>query len=64
MTCFFWNVRGFNKILKYFVVIDWINNKEMKFGCILEIRVKERKVVKILSFIFRDWFLIVNYEDS
>ena len=64
MACFFWNVRGFNKTLKHSVVTDWINNKEMKFGCILETSVKERKAEKILSSTFRDWSSIANYEDS
>lgn len=64
MTCFFWNVRGFNKDLKHFVVFEWVNNKEMRFGCILETRVKEGKSEKILEKVFRDWSSITNYEDS
>ncbi|XP_013739623.2 uncharacterized protein LOC106442489 [Brassica napus] len=36
----------------------------MKFGCILETRVKEKKAEKILSSEFRDWSAITNYEHS
>lgn len=36
----------------------------MKFGCILETRVKERKVEKILKTVFGDWSSITNYEES
>lgn len=64
MASFFWNVRGFNKSLKHSVVGDWLSNKEMKFGCILETRVKERKAEKILSSVFKGWSSITNYEDS
>lgn len=65
MVCFFfWNVCGFNKDLKYFVVFEWVKNKEMRLNCILEIKVKEGKLEKILKKVFRDWLLIINYEDS
>ena len=64
MASFFWNVRDFNKSLKHSVVGDWLSNKEIKFGCILETRVKERKVEKILSSVFKGWSSITNYEDS
>ena len=40
-------------------------NKELKFGCILETRVKEGKAWKILrGVLFGDWSSITNYEDS
>ena len=64
MSCFFWNVRGFNKDLKHSVVREWLINKEMKFGYLLETRVKEKKAEKILNYVFRDWSSITNYEDS
>lgn len=64
MACFFWNVRGFNKDLKHSVVTEWVKNRELKFGCILETRVKEGKAEKILNKVFRDWSWITNYEDS
>ena len=51
-------------MLKHSVVAEWINNREIKFGCILETRVKERKAGKILNNVFRDWSSITNYEDS
>ena len=64
MASFFWNVRGFNKVLKHSVVIEWLKNKDLKFGCILETRVKESKAERILGSLFRDWSSITNYEDS
>ena len=64
MACFSWNVHGFNKELKHSVVAGWINNTEIKFGCILETRVKEIKAGKILNNVFRDWSSITNYEDN
>lgn len=62
MIGFFWNVRGFNKKSKQDVVRSWINNKELKFGCLLEIRVKENKAYQIVLSIFSDWSFINNYE--
>ena len=44
MTSFFWNVRGLNKVLKHSVVREWTRSKDMKFGAILETRVKEKKM--------------------
>lgn len=64
MSTFFWNIRGFNKTLKQSVVKDWLNNKEMRFECILETRMKERKAERILSTVFRDWSSMTNYEHS
>ena len=64
MSCFFWNVRGFNKSLKHYVVKEWIGNKDMKFGCILETRVKEVKAEKIIKEEFKEWSTIMNYECS
>lgn len=34
----------------------------MKFGCLLEKRVKENKSHAIISSIFKDWFVMSNYE--
>ena len=62
MSSFFWNVRGFNKSLKHFVVKEWIGNKEMKFGCVLETRVKEKKAEKIIKEEFREWYVMTNYD--
>lgn len=64
MSTFFWNIRRFNKTLKQSVVKDWLNNKEMRFECILETRMKERKAERILSTVFRDWSSMTNYEHS
>lgn len=59
MTGFFWNVRGFNKSSKHGVVKDWILSKDLKFGCLLETRVKESKAKHI---VFNGWSWINNYE--
>ena len=64
MSSFFWNIRGFNKTLKQSVVKEWLSNKEMMFGCILETRVKEKKAERILSTVFKDWSSMTNYEHS
>lgn len=54
----------FNKRLKHSVVKEWISSNDMKFGCLLETRVKERKSEKILKSVFRDWSSMTNYEHS
>lgn len=64
MSCFFWNVRGFKKSLNHSVESKWLSNKDMKFGCILETRVKEMNGGKILNSMFRDWSYMTNYEHS
>lgn len=64
MTRFFWNVRGFNKNSKHEVVRNWIHNKDLKFGCLLETRVKENKAKQIASSVFKGWSCINNYEVS
>ncbi|XP_048636569.1 uncharacterized protein LOC125609299 [Brassica napus] len=46
------------------VVRDWVNGNDLKFGCILETKVKERKVEGILKKVFRDWSSMTNYEHS
>ena len=64
MSSFFWNVRGFNKPLKHSVMKEWLSNKDMKFGCILETRVKEGKAGRILGSVFKDWSSMTNYEHN
>ena len=64
MSGFFWNVRGFNKSLKHSVVKEWLSNRSMKFGCILETRVKEKKSERILGSVFREWSAMTNYEHN
>lgn len=46
------------------MVKEWVCNNEMKFGCILETRVKERKADRILKSVFRDWSSMSNYKES
>lgn len=62
MASFSWNVRGFNKPSKHSVMSRWWQNNSLSFGCLLEIRVKERKAGKIVSDVFRDWEFMSNYE--
>lgn len=64
MTSFFWNVRGFNQSTKHAVVREWLKGIEAQFGCLIETRVKERKVSRILMESFRDWDVITNYEHN
>lgn len=64
MSGFFWNVRGFKKPLKHSVVKEWVRNKEMLFGCLLETRVKEKKADRIINTVFKDWSSLINYEHS
>ncbi|KAF8115343.1 hypothetical protein N665_0028s0005, partial [Sinapis alba] len=49
---------------KQSMVKQWLGNKDMKFGCILETRVKEKKADKILGSVFGDWSSMTNYEHS
>ena len=64
MEGFFWNVRGFNKFLKHTIFKEWVRSSDMKFGCVLETRVKERKAGEILNSVFKDWSAVMNYEHS
>lgn len=64
MTGFFWNVRGFNKKSKHTVVNNWIQNKGLQFGALLETRVKESKSEQIVSSVFQGWSFVNNYEYS
>lgn len=57
-------MRRLNKTLKHSVVSGWLQNRELKFGCLLETRVKEGKAGKILNTVFKDWSYITNYEES
>lgn len=64
MSGFFWNVHGFNKTLKHSVVKEWVGNKEMLFGCLLETRVKGKKADRIINSVFKDWSSLTNYKHS
>lgn len=63
MSGFYWNIRRFNKKKKHTVVKDWINKGCMKFGCLIETRVKENRAERIVSSVFRNWSTISNYEN-
>lgn len=62
MTGFFWNVRGFNKQSKHRVVKNWVQEKGLQFGGLLETRVKESKSAQIISSVFPGWSAVNNYE--
>ena len=64
MAGFFWNVRGFNKSTKHGVVRKWVKDQDIQFGCLIETRVKESKVERIVGEVFSGWNLISNYEYS
>lgn len=64
MSGFFWNIRGFNKTTKQLVVKDWIKYGNLKFGCLIETKVKEEKAGQIVSSVFKDWSYVANYEFS
>lgn len=62
MASFFWNMRGFNKSVKHRVVKEWLKDKSMLFGCLIETRVKEGKAEKIVKEGFNEWSFMANYE--
>lgn len=62
MSGFFWNIRGFNKTIKHSVVQEWIRQGSFQFGGMLETRVKEGKVMQVMSSAFKGWSCISNYE--
>lgn len=62
MSGFYWNIHGFNKLKKQSVVREWINKNALKFGCIIETRVKERRMKRIVSYAFPHWSAISNYD--
>ena len=64
MSGFFWNVRRFIKTLKHSVVKEWVGNKEMLFGCLLETRVREKKAERIINSVFKSWSSLTNYEHN
>ena len=64
MSSLFWNVREFNKPLKHSIVKEWVGKNDLLFGSILETRVNEKKTESMLSFVFRGWSYMINYEYS
>ena len=63
MSGFYWNIQGFNKNKKHTVVKEWIRRGGMKFGCLIETRVKENRAERIVSSVFQNWSIISNYEN-
>ena len=64
MSSLFWNIHGFNKPLKQSVVKEWLREKDMKFGCLLETRIKERNAERIMKEVFQEWSVMTNYDCS
>lgn len=64
MSGFFWNVRGLNKSSKHSVIKKWIEEQHFQFGCLLETRVREKKAQRLISSLFRDWSVLMNYEHN
>ena len=62
MSGFFWNMRGFNKDSKHKIVKDWIRKSGFQFGCLIETRVKENRMEKILEKVVPGWSYVANYE--
>lgn len=62
MASFFWNMRGFNKLIKHGVVKEWLKDQSMLFGCLIVTRVKEKKAERVVKEVFRDWNFMSNYE--
>lgn len=64
MSGFFWNIRGLNKSSKQFVIRDWVSRNSLKFGCILETKVKQNRTDRVMHSMLQDWNLVLNYEFS
>lgn len=63
MTTFFsWNMRGFNKPRKHWVLKKWIQVEKPLFGCLLETRVQEGNYQEIVTTALPGWKSIANYE--
>ena len=56
-----WNVRGMNHPLKQKEVVSRIGRLQANIVCLLETRVKEPNVKKIIEKWFSDWHYIHNY---
>lgn len=64
MSGFFWNIRGLNKSNKQSVIQEWVRKNSFQFGCLIETKVKDSKVDKVMKRIFGDWNMVSNYEFS
>lgn len=62
MSGFFWNMRGFNKDSKHLAVKEWIRRSGFQYGWLIETRVKENKIKRILEKVVPGWSYVVNYE--
>ena len=62
MSGFFWNVRGLNKSSKHSIIKKWVVENKFQFGCLLETRVREKKVSTLASHLFSGWSVLTNYE--
>ena len=64
MKILVWNVRGLNHLLKQREVIGRINRIHSNIVCLLETRVKQNKMQRILNKRFLDWQSIHNYDQA
>lgn len=44
------------------VVQNWVRKRGFQYGCLIETRVKENKVKRILEMVFPGWSYITNYD--
>lgn len=61
MVGFFWNIQGFNKLIKHSVIKSWVNEYDLHFWCVLETRVKENNLSQIMNDVFQNWSSFTNY---
>lgn len=64
MSGFFWNIRGLNKSNKQYVIRNWVRDNSLKFGCLLETKVKQHRSGRVMQSILQGWNLVSNYEFS
>ena len=64
MSGFYWNIRGFNKASKQEMVKEWVKKRGFQFGCLIETRVKENKIRRIVNKVFPGWSYMENYEHN
>ncbi|KAH0698460.1 hypothetical protein KY284_012675 [Solanum tuberosum] len=64
MIWLFWNIRGLNKRHKQKEVKQFLLNKRIRLAGIVETRVKEHNMTKILQAIAPGWDIHSNYQDA
>ncbi|XVF73951.1 hypothetical protein PTKIN_Ptkin13bG0022100 [Pterospermum kingtungense] len=64
MRVLIWNVRGFNCPLKQKEVVNRINTSNVDIVCLLETRIKQHKVQRVVDKQFSGWKLFHNYSEA